>query len=247
MRARDLFPNSRYVCVLRALAVFVTFLAGGRARAAPGHVPPPRAEIDQGPPPLERAPERARRPVALVSEGLLSLPTCQSLAGAEHCRALVPAVGVGFTALYRPYPYFSFGAGFSYARATATHAGGLLEGELLTGGAWGRVYFYEEGAFDPYLELMLGYGSNTTTLSGAGGAQSEASAFGPTTRVGGGIDVAVLSHLELGAAVGFAHLLIERGEQCKADGCVRGSAPGGAMLGALSIGLRATVLWGAPL
>jgi hypothetical protein len=222
-------------------------LAATPVRAELNHVPPPRAEIDQGPPPFERAPERARRPVALMSEFLLSLPTCQSGAPAERCRALVPAVGAGFAALYRPYPYFSFGTGFSYARANATHAGGLLDGELLSLGAWGRVYFYEEGAFDPYLELELGYGSHTTTFSGKGGTRSEDSAFGPMSRVGGGVDFMMLENLELGGAVGFTHLLIERGEHCGANGCIRGSAPGGAMLGALAVGLRATVLLGAPL
>ena len=247
MRTRDLFPKSLLRAVLRAFAAFVALFAGAPVWAATDHVPPPRAEIDQGPPPFERPAERARRPVALVSEFLLSLPTCQSGAAAEHCRALVPAVGAGFIALYRPYPYFSFGAGFSYARATATHADGLLDGELLSLGAWGRVYFYEEGAFDPYLELELGYGSHTTTLSGVDGERTEDSAFGPMTRVGGGLDVAVLTHLELGAAVGFTHLLIERGEHCGLEGCARGGAPGGAMLGALALGLRATVLLGAPL
>ena len=247
MLARDLFPRTLVLSLVRACAILVALLLGAGARASTDTVPPPRSEIDEGPPPFERPPERARRPVALVSEFLLALPTCQSGAAAEPCRALVPAIGAGFTALYRPYPYFSFGAGFSYARATATPPAGLLDGELFSVGAWGRVYFYEEGAFDPYLELELGYGSHTTALSAPGGARTEDSAFGPMTRVGGGLDFAVLTHLELGAAVGFTHLLVERGEHCGMEGCARGSAPNGAILGALALGLRATVLLGAPL
>jgi hypothetical protein len=184
----------------------------------------------------------------VVSELTLSLPTCQSGAAAEPCRALVPAFGAGLVALYRPYPYFSFGAGFSFSRASATHHDdGLLDGELFSVGAFGRVYFYEEGAFDPYLELELGYGSLTTTFTSPSGARAEDSAFGPVARVGGGLDFAVLTNLELGGAIGFTHLLLERGEHCEVAGCARGGAPAGAMLGALAFGLRATVVFGAPL
>lgn len=243
MLARDLFPTSHVLLVPFCVAIFSVTLA----EASVSHVPPPRAELDPGPPPLERAPERARRPVALVSELRLSIPTCQSGPAAEPCRALVPAVGAGLVALYRPYPYFSFGAGFSYSRANATaHGDGLLDGELFSIGAVGRVYVYEEGAFDPYLELELGYGSLTTTFT-TEGARYEESAFGPLARVGGGLDFVVLANLELGGAVGFTHLLLERGERCAAEYCARGSAPGGAMVGAFTAGLRATVILGAPL
>jgi hypothetical protein len=125
--------------------------------------------------------------------------------------------------------------------------GGLLDGELFSVGAFGRVYFYEEGAFDPYLELELGYGSLSTTFTNTSGAHTEDSAFGPMARVGGGLDFVVLKNLELGGAVGFTHLLLERGKRCTSEGCARGSAPGGAMMGALTVGLRATVAFGAPL
>src|SRR5262245_46628676 len=112
MRARDLFPTWR---ILLGVVFRVAIFSVTHGPASAADVPPPRPEHDQGPPPLERAPERARRPVALASELLVSLPTCQSGARAEPCRALVPAFGAGLAALYRPYPYFSFGAGFSYS------------------------------------------------------------------------------------------------------------------------------------
>ncbi len=159
----------------------------------------------------------------------------------------MPAFGAGLVGLYRPYPYFSFGAGFSYSRANETYDGGLLDGELFSVGAFGRVYFYEEGVFDPYLELELGYGSLTTTFTSSDGGRSEDSAFGPLARVGGGLDFLVLPNLELGGSVGFTHLLLDRGEHCNIEVCEQGSAPGGAMLGALTVGLRATVALGASL
>ncbi|HEX6765634.1 MAG TPA: hypothetical protein VF103_09160 [Polyangiaceae bacterium] len=208
-----------------------------------GRVPPPRQEVDAGPPPLPRAPEHARRQVELVSSLDASLPTCQSGVDAERCTALSPAIGAGLSALYRENPYFAFGAGVGYSRSSGARLGGVLDGEAFTIGALGRVYLYEEGAFDPYLELELGYGSLRTTLV-SGGARYEHAAFGPAARVGGGMDFSVLPILELGMAVGFSHLLLERGETCAARGCAAGSAPSGAMVGSLMLGLRATVLLG---
>ena len=164
----------------------------------------------------------------------------------EHCPLLGPAAGATLAALHRPNPFFAFGVGVSYSRAGADPEDGLVESELYAVGARGRVYFHEEGAFDPYLELELGYGSLTTTFATAG-ARTEDSAFGPMARVGGGLDFVVLTNLELGGAVGFTHLLLERGEHCTKEACARGGAPGGAMVGALAVGLRATVVLGAPL
>jgi hypothetical protein len=216
------------------------------ARAEVGYVPPPRPELDPGPPPLPRAPEHARKPFELVTEVGAFFPTCQAGPGAERCRALAPAYGAGLTALHRAYPYFAFGGAVSYARAQSRASAGSLEGALIAAGAVGRVYLYEEGAFDPYLELELGYGSLRTTLVDHDGARREDRAFGPMARVAGGLDFIVLPALELGGALGFTHLLLERGEQCAAGSCVSGGAPSGAMVGALAFGLRAKLVLGAP-
>jgi hypothetical protein len=248
MRVGLVFQPAPLVRSFRAVWIFLFVLASASAaRAENDRVPSPRLEIDAGPPPLPRAPEHARRPVELASELALSLPTCQSGADAERCAALAPALGAGLLALYRQNPYFAFGAAFSFSRSSSAQAGGLLDGETLAIGAVGRVYLYEEGAFDPYLELELGYGSLRTTLVSAGGARYEDSAFGPSARVGGGLDFVVLPSLELGAAVGFSHLLLERGRACQGERCTAGSAPSAAMVGALTLGLRATVLLGKPL
>jgi hypothetical protein len=240
-------PGPHFRWIFLSVWIFLAVLATASTAEADGRVPPPRPEVDAGPPPLPRAPEHARRPVELASELALSLPTCQSGAEAERCAALAPALGAGLAALYRQNPYFAFGAGVSFSRASSAYAGGVLDGETFAVGAVGRVYLYEEGAFDPYLELELGYGSLRTTLVGAGGARYEDAAFGPTARVGGGLDFVVMPSLELGAALGFSHLLLERGEECARGRCTAGSAPSGAMVGALVLGLRATVLLGKPL
>jgi hypothetical protein len=202
-------------------------------------VAPPRAEIDAGPPPLPRAPERARKPFAVVAELDASLPTCRD--ELRGCGA--PALGAGGALLHRPLPYFAFGAELAFARAAENGVEGTLEQELVAGGALGRVYFYEEGAFDPYLELELGYGA-LRTLAGAAGARRESRAFGPLARVAGGIDFVVLPALELGGALGYRQLVLEA---CTARACRAGAAPGATLSGALVVGLRATLAFGAPL
>ena len=239
-----LFPKCP---ILRALFAFLLVLAWvPSARAEVGRVPPPRPALDLGPPPLPRAPEHARKPFELVSEIAALFPTCQGGPGAERCRALAPAYGAGLAALHRAFPYFAFGGAVSYARAKSRARAGALEGALLAAGAVGRVYLYEDGAFDPYLELELGYGSLRTNLVDHDGIQHEDRAFGPMARVAGGLDFIVLPALELGGALGFTHLLLERGERCAAGACVSGGAPSGAMLGALAFGLRAKLVLGAP-
>jgi hypothetical protein len=253
MHVRHLFPRYAARANFRGRVprtwIFLALLAhASPLRGEIGHVPPPRHEADLGPAPLSRSPEHARRPVEVVSELTLSLPTCQSGKGRARCAALDPALGGGVAALYRQNPYFAFGAGVAYSRTTTTaHAEGALEGEMFGVGAHGHVYLYETGAFDPYLELELGYGSLRTTLVTVGGARYEDAAFGPKARVGGGADFVVLPWLSLGGAFGFEHLLFERGERCAAERCVAGSAPSGAMVGALVFGLRMTLTVGDPL
>jgi hypothetical protein len=66
------------------------------------------------------------------------------------------------------------------------------------------------------------------------------SVFGPSARVGGGLDFSVLPSLRLGGSAGFTYLLLGQGSGCVSAGC----PPSAAMAGALGVGLRATVLLG---
>jgi hypothetical protein len=149
--------------------------------------------------------------------------------------------------LHRPVPYFAFGGAFAYARARSVGDAGPLAGELFAGGAVGRVHLYEAGGFDPYLELELGYGRLRTTLRPASSERHDQLAFGPMARASGGFDFVVTPALVLGGAVGFRHLVLARGSECARGGCRSGGPPGGATLGGLVFGLRATLALGAPL
>lgn len=210
-------------------------------------VPPPPAEIDPGPPPHARAPTRSRRPVEVAPEARWSLPACGDGSAGERCRALGAALGGALVALYRPNPYFSFGAGVSYRRSAERHtAEGPLSGNALGIGADARVYLYEEGVFDPYLELHLGYAWLRTALF-VEGTRVEEAAFGPEARVGGGVEFVASSSLRLGGAIGSSHLFLARGERCVERRCIAGGAPGAAALSSFEIGLRASLLFGKPL
>ncbi|HEX6275062.1 MAG TPA: hypothetical protein VFZ53_18600 [Polyangiaceae bacterium] len=232
-----LFP-SRWI--FRAFFIFLLVLSEpSHARANEGRVPPPRDEIDAGPPPLPRAPERARRPFALAAALDASLPAC----GHAFRGCGTPTFGAGGAIFHRPLPYFAFGAALGFARAAQSRLDPTLERELIAGGALGRVYFYEEGAFDPYLELELGYASLRTLASTAGGFR-ESRAFGPMARAGGGIDFVVLPGLALGGALGYRQLVFET---CASRACRAGAGPLGGTAGAIVLGVRATFVLGAPL
>ena len=214
------------------------------APAPPRAPPPPPLETETAA--LARAPERARRPVEVVPEANLLLPSCED--GAAHCDALGPSYGLGVSALYRPSPYFGFGGTATYARTGSALAGvGSLRAEAVGLGVVMRVYLLERGALDPYLELALGYGSFQTAFVEPDGARARDSAFGPSARAGGGLDYVTSESWRIGFAAGFSSLVLGRREQCRAGFCELGTATSAAMTGALVASLRVTLLLGDPL
>jgi len=219
------------------------------ARAEAGPTPLRDAE----PLPLVRAPELARRPVELVPRALASLGTCASGTGNTRCQALGPAVEGELLALYRPTPYFAFGGALSYGRRAGSLPNGALAAETLSLALAGRVYLLEEGVLDPYLEALVGWGSERTTLVASSaeaasttrtGAKEEDLAFGPFGRAGGGVDWFVAPSVKVGLVAAFSQLVLARGETCRAGSCAAGAAAGGAARGGLSAGLGLSVLLG---
>jgi hypothetical protein len=99
--------------------------------------------------------------------------------------------------------------------------------------AVGRVYLFESGAFDPYLELGLGY-----AVDRAEGAR--AGSHGPSARAGGGLDWVIVSPLRLGAHAAYRERVEWPSRPCAA-GC-RARLEGG-----LLAGLALTLAWGDPL
>lgn len=184
--------------------LFLTWLGLATALAGP---PPLR---DDEPLPWPRAPELARSPVELLPTFRVSLPFCSSASARDGYAALGPALGGELSTLYRPTPYFAFGASASYSVAHGSLSGAPLSAKSLALGISARVYLLEAGELDPYLEGLLGWGSLTTTLTPPGGLVQGESAFGPLGRSGGGIDWLLSPRVKLGITAGLGVLLLER-------------------------------------
>jgi hypothetical protein len=205
--------------------------------------PPPPLRDDE-PLPWPRAPELARRPVELLPAAKVSLPRCEEGAGRARCDELGPSFGGELSALYRPTPYFAFGATAGYGVARGSVSGGALAATTLTLGVAARVYLLETGELDPYLDALFGWGALTTTLEAPNGLRDTDSAYGPLGRAGGGVDWMLSPTVKLGFNAGFMALLLARGERCHAGYCSDGPAVGGAMSGALTAGLELGILLG---
>lgn len=182
------------------------FLAVGLAAALAG--PPPLRDAE--PLPWPRAPELARSPVELLPAFRVSLPLCSGASARDPCAAVGPSLGGELATLYRPTPYFAFGASASYSVAHGSSSGAPLTAKTLALGVSARVYLLESGELDPYLEALLGWGSLTTTLAPRGGTAQDDSAFGPLGRTGGGIDWMLSPRLKLGVTAGLTVLLLEQ-------------------------------------
>lgn len=180
--------------------VFTLLACPLEARAQP---PPPERAPE--PLPLPRAPELARRPVELAIRATTSLEPCAGNASTA-CTAPGPAFGAGVVPLYRPTPYFAFGAAFGYSHAAGTERGTRRARSTLELGMTGRVYLLEEGALDPYLETAVGWASERNELG-----VTERVAVGPFGRAGGGVDWFVTSGVKLGLHAGYSQLMLRRG------------------------------------
>lgn len=145
--------------------------------------------------------------------------------------------------LYRVGPFFAFGAEGALS-GFAAPAHGLLSGA--GGGARffgvvGRVYFADQGAWDPYVALTLGAG--TLALRGAPSAPRE-STSGLGARVAGGVDYVASSHWRVGPTASFAHWLAWSEASCSGNICQNEPAAYGRLLGFATLGVRVTGSFG---
>lgn len=227
-----------------------------QAGQAPHELPPPyeawqgtgpqppiaRPEADL-PPPLARPREVPRRPLELTLALAVFLPSCGSGSVDDRgCLTVTRGSGVDAALLYRVGPFFAVGAEGAVS-GFATRGGGALSGA--GGGARffgvvGRVYFAEQGVWDPYLALTLGAG----TLQLAAGKDTRVSTTGLGGRVAGGVDFALGSHFRLGPSASFAHWVAWSEEHCSAGVCRDQPAVYGRLLGFATLGFRLTGSFG---
>lgn len=197
---------------------------------------PPRASLPGSLPLPEPRPRQSpRRPLELSLAVSAFLPNCGSGSlNDRFCLTVAPGLGAELSLLYRVTPYFAFGAEAALSGFAGRGRGWLSSsgGDARFFGAAGRVYFADDGRWDPYLALTLGAGA--LTLQGDDSKLEPAATKGLGARVAGGVDVVLGSHVRVGPSASFAHW-------------VAWSSPGGAygrMLGFATLGLRVTASLG---
>jgi len=208
-----------------------------------GPEPPTARPARDLPLPFARPREIPRRPLELTLSLAVFLPSCGSGSVDDRgCLTVTRGSGLDAALLYRVAPFFAVGVEGAVS-GFATRGEGALSGA--GGGARffgvvGRVYFAEQGVWDPYLALTLGAGS--LRLAGAGGTRVSTTGLGG--RVAGGIDFALGSHFRLGPSASFAHWVAWSEEQCSASVCRDQPAAYGRLLGFATLGFRLTGSFG---
>lgn len=207
------------------------------------HAPPPPLFIDEAPLPEPRARELARRPFELAAGASVTVPRCQdAVFGPDGCGGAGIGPGASLLVLYRGTPWFAAGLELgltSRAGAAAPAADGRFASVA------GRLYFANSGAFDPYLQLSLGYGSLEWRGESPDGVRVE-SVTGPLARVGAGVDVLFGTAFRLGPSLAFTQLAFQSERSCAGSRCAS-SLYGARILSFASFGLNATASFGSPL
>jgi len=209
-----------------------------------GPLPPPADPIAGRPPPLARPRQLPRRPFELSAALSTFLPSCGSGSIDDRgCLTVSAGSGAELALLYRVSPFFAVGG-----EAALSGFGGRGHGLVSTAsgaarffGVIGRVYFADDGAWDPYLALTLGAGALSLREAGLSAGEST-TGFGG--RVAGGLDYRLGSHVRVGAAASFAHWLAWSESRCLDEVCRREPAVYGRLLGFATLGLRVTASFG---
>jgi hypothetical protein len=209
-----------------------------------GFGPPTARPAADAPPSFARPLQRARRPLEVSAAFAAFLPSCGSGSIDDRdCLTVGAGSGVDAALLYRVSPFFAFGA-----EGVLSGFGGGGHGALSPAGGGarffgvvGRVYFADDGAWDPYVALTLGAG--TLDLRGAT-PNTRDSTTGLGARVAGGIDYVFASHFRIGPAASFAHWIAWSEQGCRGDICSDGPAVYGRLLGFATLGLRVTGSFG---
>jgi hypothetical protein len=190
-----------------------------------GHAPPSSAVPPSAPLPKVGAPEYSRRPVELIPTLSVALPSCRAgTQSDDRCEGVSTGGTLAFTALWRVTPYFAWGGGFELAGfsydpprsfgRTHTSAGAVSMG--LTG----RVYFNDEGALDPYVQLGIGVGALGTTFNDKqqNGDPFEETGAGPAAQVGGGIDFYLGRSVRIGPTLMYTRVFVDKIRRCRGGG-----------------------------
>ena len=184
-----------------------------------------------------------RRPFELALALAVFLPSCGSGSVDDRgCLTVKRGSGVDAALVYRVGPFFAVGAEAALSGFASRGEGPLsgAGGGARFFGVVGRVYFAEQGVWDPYLALTLGAG----TLQLKSADDTRVSTTGLGARVAGGVDFLLGSHLRLGPSASFAHWVTWSEERCSAAVCRDQQAAYGRLLGFATLGVRLTASFG---
>lgn len=242
--------------IVLTLAALSTVFFSSRADAqgapdvAPAYRLPPAGPLPPPPSPLREEPSYARRSFELALGPNAGLIGCTGSAPgsaleSDPCRDLNYGFGAELDALWRMSGHWAIGARLEY-----THFAwdaGLAFGPQAGGGAgrWpfvgleGRGYLFDEGAFDPYLGVALGWGFLSMGWR-EGGAEPAAKRESLATVVSAGATWWVSGHLRLGPSLSFLFQPFGGAEYCNGGVCLDGSALGRVPNRALRLGITVT-------
>jgi len=203
----------------------------------------PHADL---PPPLARARQLPRRPFEVSASLAAFLPSCGTGSIDDRgCLTVSPGSGVDMALLYRVGPLFAVGAEGAVSGFAARGDGGLsgAGGSARFLGVVGRVYFADEGAWDPYLALTLGAGALQLSAS-ASADDARVATTGWGGRVAGGVDYVLGPHFRLGPTASFTHWVVWGEQSCNGNVCRDQPAAYGRLLGFATLGFRLTGSFG---
>ena len=166
-----------------------------------------------------------------------------------RCSGLSAGPGLGLGALWRVSPYFAFGGAFSGvgfgSRPAATTGLSQARASGVFYGLLGRVYFFEQGLVEPYLELGLGAGSLGSSARESDGIRYDETASGAAVRVGGAVQFFVSRHVRLGPAVTWTRFELTHVRRCDGSDCIAlDQSEYGHGNGFTSLSVRLTILLG---
>lgn len=209
----------------------------------PGAPPPDAAPAPEGNPE-----ELPRRPAEFATSVGFTLPLCSKrFASVSRCPNTAFGRTAGLSALWRASPAFAWGFYGEFTRYELDGPGEVRgRANALGGGVVGRVYLFDSGKFEPWVELGLGGGAVRAVSLGAGGVPDGTTRrAGFSTRLAAGFDVLLGQHVRLGPVVDYDRVLARRQYECVTGNC-RGKEFGRIDEG-LTFGMSLTVALGAPL
>jgi hypothetical protein len=221
--------------------------AQGGPEPPPAYRLPPAGPLPPPPSPLRDEPAYARRSFEVALGPNAGLLGCTGSAPgnalqSDPCRSLSPGFGAEAQGLWRMTGHWALGARLEYTHfswdarlAFGPQAGGG-SGRWPFVGLEGRGYLFDEGAFDPYLGVALGW-SFLSMGWREGAAEPSVRRESLSTVVSAGASWWVSGHMRVGPSLSFLWQPFGGIERCEGGVCIDGTGLGRVPNRALRLGI----------